>query len=396
MSTAATLIGDPWLAAVEFVLGMLVAIALLNLMLFALLRQIAYLLYALAMCAMIGYQVAQVVTVSDLTRPHLVVRELPSFVAIVLFFGLLVAFAYEFLELPRVARRVQLALYLALGAVVLDALAYLYAPAHLAALGLAGVLDPLVETFVMATLLLAGVVAARRGVPQAPYYVIAFGGATVGIIAADVLEYTISPAPPASDLGSAVGVVWAALFLSLALAERIRGAERAAAQLGEFAYRDQLTGIPNRRSFDETLDREWRRALRNGKELSLVMFDIDHFKAYNDRYGHQRGDACLREVAAEIAEAVRRGGDFAARYGGEEFALIQADTSIEGAQATAEGVRVGVRERNIVFGEGRVTISAGCATLVPADWQTGADLIAAADAALYIAKATGRDRVVTS
>jgi diguanylate cyclase (GGDEF)-like protein len=396
MSVAAALIGDPWLTAVQFVLGMLVAIALLNLMLFGLLRQTAYLLFALAMCAMIGYQITQAATVAGLTRPHLAARELTAWVALIAFYTLLIAFAHEFLELPRIARRTQLTLSCALGVFVLNALLYLAAPLRLASLRLEKVLDPLVVAVLGATLVVAGLVAMLRGIPQARFYVVAFAGAAAGFVTSDVLDYAVTPAPPASDLAAAIGVVWAALFLGLALAERIRGAERQAAQLGEFAYRDQLTAIPNRRSFDETLDREWRRALRNAKELSLVMFDIDHFKAYNDRYGHQRGDECLKQVAAEIADAVRRGGDFAARYGGEEFALILADTGIEGAQAAAESVRVSVRKRNVAFGDGSVTISAGCATLVPADWQTGADLIAAADAALYIAKATGRDRVVTS
>lgn len=171
--------------------------------------------------------------------------------------------------------------------------------------------------------------------------------------------------------------------------------QRAEVLLGE-AHTDTLTGLPNRRRFDEEFARAFGSAIRRSSPIGVAIIDIDHFKDYNDRYGHQRGDECLRQVAGEINEAARRAGDFAARYGGEEFAIILANTSIEGAHAMAEAVRLSLRKRAIPFGDGVVTMSGGCATLVPADWQSAADLIAAADAALYIAKATGRDRVVTS
>lgn len=376
-------------------MGMLVALALLNLMLFALLRQRSYALFSLAVCAMVAYQVIRARTWEAFWPQVFAVDSGPAYAAYVAFFALLVAFAREFLELQRISRRLHGLLYAAAACLAVDALAYVFVPSSLVVLGVYSWLEPLVVFFLTGTLLAAGIVAMARGILAARYYTIAFSGAAIGIVAADFLDHLV-PAPPWSDLWSAAGVVWMALFLGLALAERVQGAERKAAQMGEFAYRDQLTAIPNRRAFDETLNREWRRELRNRTELSLVMFDIDHFKAFNDRYGHQRGDECLRMVAAEIADTARRAGDFAARYGGEEFAMILANTSSEGALRMAEAVRVAVREREIPFGDARVTISGGSATLVPADWQSSADLIAAADAALYIAKATGRDRVVTS
>ena len=388
-----TLEGDRVVLGV--LMGMLVALALLNLMLFALLRQRSYALFSLAICAMVVYQVVRARTWEAFWPQIFQQDSAPSYLAYVAFFGLLVAFAREFLELPRISRRLHGLLYTAFGCLVVDACAYSLVPSSIVALGLYTWLEPVVVLFLTGTLLLVGIVAMRRGVSAARHYTIAFSGAAVGIVAADFLDHLV-PAPAWSDLWSAAGVVWMALFLGLALAERIQGAERQAAQLGEFAYRDQLTAIPNRRAFDETLDREWRREMRNRTELSLVMFDIDYFKAYNDRYGHQRGDECLRLVAAEIADTARRAGDFAARYGGEEFAMILANTSSEGAHRIAEAARAAVRNREIPFNDGMVTISGGCATLIPADWQSSADLIAAADAALYIAKATGRDRVVTS
>ena len=381
--------------ALGFLLGMLTALASIELMLATLMRQRSYVLFSLAMLAMIFYQLVRARS-WDTFFPEFAVRDSgPAYLAYLAFFALLVAFARQFLELPRISRRLPIVLYVALGCLAVDAFVWTYAPAVFAKIPGGTWIEPLIVLALTGTLLGAGILALSRGINAARYYIVGFAGAAIGIVFASLLD-RIASAPQWSDLWSATGVVWAALFLGLGLAERIQRAERHAAQLGEFAYRDQLTAIPNRRSFDEVLDSEWRRALRAASELSLVMFDIDHFKDFNDRYGHQRGDECLKQVAGEINEAARRAGDFAARYGGEEFAMIFANTSIEGAQALAEQVRLAVRKRAIEFGDGVVTISGGCATLVPADWQSSADLIAAADAALYIAKATGRDRVVTS
>lgn len=381
--------------ALGFLLGMLTALAVIELLLATMMRQRSYVLFAFAMLAMIAYQLIRART-WDTFFPALSVRDSgPSMLVYLVFFALLIAFAFQFLHLRQISRRLPMLLYAGYGALVLEALAVTYAANTFGTIPGWAWAEPLTVLFLTGTLVGAGLVALARGVHAARFYNVAFAGAGIGIVVASVLD-RIASAPQWSDLWSAMGVVWAALFLGLALAQRIRQAERHAAQLGEFAYRDQLTGIPNRRAFDETLDREWRRALRAATEISLVMFDIDHFKAYNDRYGHQRGDECLRQVAVEINDAARRAGDFAARYGGEEFAMILANTSLEGAQAMAESVRLAVRRREIEFGDGSVTISGGCATLVPADWQSQADLIAAADAALYIAKATGRDRIVAS
>ena len=161
--------------------------------------------------------------------------------------------------------------------------------------------------------------------------------------------------------------------------------------------RDGLTGLYNRRRFDETLTNEWDRHRRDGSPMTLVMADIDHFKAYNDIYGHPAGDECLRLVARAFGRGVRRPGDMPFRYGGEEFALILAATDLEGAMIVAESVRSAVLDLDLEHSgnsaEGRVTMSFGVAEASPAMGSTPEDLVRDADDALYAAKRSGRNRV---
>ena len=381
-----------------FLNGMLLAMALFNVMLFVLLRQSSYLLYSLAMLAMMAFQTIQAGIAWEMWWPRASVSDnVPAYVAFVVYFGFVTAFAREFLEIQRIALWVDRFLRIALGFLCLDALAYTVFPGVVSASGLYDVLDPAAVLLMIVALLGAGIIASRHGVAGARYYVIAFLGAAIGIFFADASDYGLLPRSIYSDLWSASGVAWEALFLAFALAERVRNAERETVRLAQFAYIDQLTSIANRRTFDETLAREWRRGTRSARPLSLIFFDIDHFKSYNDRYGHQVGDACLRAVAAEIARAARRPGDFVARYGGEEFAVVLPETSPDGAFASAEAVRHAIRDLGIAHGEESITLSAGCATVVPYDGADGVDLLlAAADAALYRAKADGRNRTVSA
>ena len=161
---------------------------------------------------------------------------------------------------------------------------------------------------------------------------------------------------------------------------------------------DGLTGIPNRRRFDEVLAHEWKQAMRSKQPLSMVMIDIDHFKAFNDHYGHLTGDDCLRKVAMAMSGILKRPTDFLARYGGEEFAAILPMTASDGAGAIAEAMRTGVVDLAIPHDHSSaaswITISMGIATLVPRRGMTAAMLISAADQALYEAKAGGRNRIV--
>jgi diguanylate cyclase (GGDEF)-like protein len=164
------------------------------------------------------------------------------------------------------------------------------------------------------------------------------------------------------------------------------------------SYVDGLTGIANRRHFDVALDRELRRALRAGGELSLLLVDIDSFKAYNDHFGHQQGDACLTTVAQALASMLKRPADVAARYGGEEFAAILPDTSLEQARAHADAIREHVAGLGLEHAPSaahpRVTLSIGVASIDRERLNQPAALIEAADKALYAAKRGGRNRVV--
>ncbi|MCK8786353.1 EAL domain-containing protein [Roseomonas sp. NAR14] len=169
------------------------------------------------------------------------------------------------------------------------------------------------------------------------------------------------------------------------------------AELATLAATDGLTGLANRRQFEAELSREWRRARREGSAIALLLIDVDHFKAVNDRYGHQTGDNCLRAVARWIDASIRRPGDLGARYGGEEFAAILPETDIAGAAATAEAIRARVEaDRGREFSsDGPVTVSIGVAVLHPAAaaHDNEMTLIRLADAALYQAKRNGRNRV---
>ncbi len=169
--------------------------------------------------------------------------------------------------------------------------------------------------------------------------------------------------------------------------------------LEELAFIDGLTGIANRRRFDEMLADEWRRCSRSGKPISLILMDIDHFKAYNDNYGHGGGDECLRRVALALENAVQRPGDTVARYGGEEFAYILPETDSAGAEAVAGVLLDAVRQLNekheFSSAAPMVTISAGVATVVPTAQQVPQTLIEAADVFLYQAKEAGRNRGVS-
>jgi diguanylate cyclase (GGDEF)-like protein/PAS domain S-box-containing protein len=175
-------------------------------------------------------------------------------------------------------------------------------------------------------------------------------------------------------------------------------------RLSELAMTDGLTGLLNRRAFDEIMDREWRRTLREGSQTSLLLMDVDHFKGFNDLYGHQMGDDCLRAIAAAVSETCGRSTDAVARYGGEELAVILPALDAAGAASLAERIRSAVEHLDIVHngnedGGSRVTISVGVATALARHGgrlRMPESLLVAADAALYRAKHSGRNRVATS
>lgn len=166
--------------------------------------------------------------------------------------------------------------------------------------------------------------------------------------------------------------------------------------LRQMVFIDGLTGVANRRCFDERLNTEWRRAARSALPLALLMLDVDHFKRFNDRYGHQAGDECLREVASAIKSGLRRPGDLVARYGGEEFVCILPGTDLDGALAVGVGIEQRVRGLRIEHADSdvsdAVTLSVGVAVSLPDRDGDPTRLLALADAQLYRAKHSGRGR----
>jgi len=180
--------------------------------------------------------------------------------------------------------------------------------------------------------------------------------------------------------------------------ERTLALEAANTQLATLSFTDGLTQLPNRRRFDETLAAEFARHRRSGVPLSLIMLDIDHFKAFNDTYGHVAGDECLREVGAAMARLVSRSSDLAARFGGEEFAVILPDTEAPGAAQLAERLRAGIEALRIPHTNSLVapcvTVSLGVVTVLPAKLSNALEALSLADALLYRAKSGGRNRVV--
>ena len=163
---------------------------------------------------------------------------------------------------------------------------------------------------------------------------------------------------------------------------------------------DGLTGMPNRRNFDQILAKEWNRSIRASTPLSLIMCDIDHFKSYNDHYGHQKGDNCLIRIATTLQDHARRDSDLATRYGGEEFAIILSSTYLENATEVAEKIQRAVINLSIPHEysntDNIVTVSIGVATIIPSRNQDSRSLISLSDKALYQAKQAGRNRVIQS
>jgi diguanylate cyclase (GGDEF)-like protein len=167
-------------------------------------------------------------------------------------------------------------------------------------------------------------------------------------------------------------------------------------ELQRLSMTDGLTGLANRRMFDEALVREWRRCLRHKKPMSIVMVDVDWFKKYNDRYGHQDGDECLKAVASELARSAPRPSDLVGRYGGEEFVMILGDTDEDGALWVANRIRLHVDSLKLPHKDstfGHVTVSCGVSSVMPGNDLSVEALVKSADNALYLSKNQGRNTV---
>lgn len=165
--------------------------------------------------------------------------------------------------------------------------------------------------------------------------------------------------------------------------------------LEAMAWIDGLTGVPNRRRFDQALENEWKRAQRNHLPLAMILVDVDYFKAYNDSHGHGAGDLCLKQVATLLAAMVSRSGDLVARYGGEEFVMLMPETDAEGARRIAERLCLNIESQQIPHSGSevscQVTISAGYAAMIPEAEQAASALLDEADRMLYLAKNAGRN-----
>jgi len=186
-----------------------------------------------------------------------------------------------------------------------------------------------------------------------------------------------------------LGILW----LSYLLGKQLKLRHIAERELAELASTDGLTGLANRRRLDQVFQQEWSRGMRSGKPLSLLMIDVDHFKAFNDRHGHHGGDVALRSVAQTLAAAIRRPGDLAARYGGEEFLVVLPETDLQGARVIAEKIRTAIEGLPPYAGDKHpVTVSIGIASRLPRASDRQAQLFTDADNALYRAKHSGRNR----
>jgi diguanylate cyclase (GGDEF)-like protein/PAS domain S-box-containing protein len=211
-------------------------------------------------------------------------------------------------------------------------------------------------------------------------------------------EYFLVSTSSLVTLDGSPGIV--AQFKDITLRKRTEEAlEQANVALERLARIDGLTQVANRRTFDEALGREWQRLSREKAPLSLVLCDIDFFKKYNDHYGHQAGDECLRRVARTLSGCAKRPADMLARYGGEEFVFLLPQTPLEGARMIAEKARLDVEEMGLRHEASVVkpvvTLSLGAAAVVPDAVSDPETLVKAADEALYRAKEAGRNRVVT-
>ena len=235
----------------------------------------------------------------------------------------------------------------------------------------------------------AGIRALGRAYPGARFFIVGSLGGLVGVFWNDFFG---------------LGFAWIGMWWTIALADRVyitaadnpRVARVRNAELEVLAEMDALTGVPNRRAFDEHLSAEWERSLLTGASIGVIMLDVDHFKEYNDRLGHVAGDLCLSKIAHACAGSLKRGGDFFARYGGEEFAAILTTQSDDNLVVVAERMRQAVAAEAISHPTepgGFVTISLGTARMKATLEEAPTQLVAAADDALYDAKSRGRNCV---
>ena len=408
--------------------GLILAMVLYNFFLYVALRDRAYLLYVLYAASFGAIWVAR----SGLTLEWLWPawprwNHLSTFylIAASLVFGCL--FVRAFLDTRRHAPLIHRGLSVLMGSVAASV-----------ALGLLGSWRSAETLLAYASLLAclafvaAGLAAWRQGFGPARIYLAAWSALIVGVLAYTLTYLGVLGQSFLSIHGVQIGSAAEVLLLAFALADRInllrRGQEQAQSRyqsvlerevrerthdaelvnlrlrdanerLARLSRQDELTGLANRRHLETVLDAEWRRCSRTSQPLSLILLDVDHFKDYNDEYGHLAGDRCLQRVAQALAERCLRAGDLVARFGGEEFLIVLPGTDRDNAILMAERLRDGVQALAISHAPSApfpvVTISAGVGSMLPREGLSSDDLLAGADAALYTAKRQGRNRVAS-
>ncbi len=252
--------------------------------------------------------------------------------------------------------------------------------------------SPAILVALYASYVALGAVALRRRVAGAPYFLAGTALAALGALTA-----VLAPGSAALAAAPSIGNAAAALLLPFALLVQLRGAARERGRPALVAHLDGLTGIANRATLDDALARGWNRAARARSPFAAVLIDIDHFRSYNETYGHHAGDDVLRRIAGSVSPHAARGADLAGRYGGEEFLLLLPDTDLSGAQLIAGRVRDAVAGLEIAHGgvaAKRLSVSIGVASVVPEAHGDGGEVMRRASSALYIAKTMGRNRVV--
>lgn len=406
-------------------IGIFLSLGAANVLVFAFVRERAYIIYSLLMLTNALFAACYVHgSAWEWLWPRASLADAPVQATVLILQAVaLLAFARSFLDTRRVVARVDRAVLVACSVLVVVAVWFSYvAPSAQIAPGIDGraVFLAACIGFIGAIFAL-GIAVLRTGSRPARFFVASnaiFTIAALGIVVANFSRHDVTTTMNFIALMSAQAVEGWLLFGALAYRLRIViGAHadeqqrrllaqaemlaqaQALLEQQRLATTDALTGIGNRRRFDEMLEREWDRASRSGTPISLLLIDVDHFKRYNDLYGHVAGDECLRRVAETLRMLAKRPTDVCARYGGEEFALILAETPLSGAVTLAEEAVAAVRALGIEHGaseHGRVTISAGVASVVPAASHDPTPLVDAADEALYAAKRQGRDRAVAA
>jgi diguanylate cyclase (GGDEF)-like protein len=266
--------------------------------------------------------------------------------------------------------------------------------------GLAGASMPWLPSALVPLVLVLCVVSTVVSLPRMAAMPDLFLGFACGALLPPAVAAIWLPSELAQMVWMVIGLVSAVLWMSSKSVEAdLMEVVLKRLSLERMAWEDKLTGLANRRRFDAVLAEEWRRSSRMGVPLSLLLLDVDHFKLFNDTYGHTAGDACLTLVGGVLGASVKRAGDFAARYGGEEFVVLLFHTSRADAMAMAERLSHAVHALGVdhaMSPHGVVTVSIGGATVVPKPEDSSQSLIDQADEALYRAKEAGRNHVVWS